>query len=337
MRVPLWIGLLSVAGAAVASPAFAQEAKPAEAGADQPAAGHIDPAAYTALREASEAVKNIGPCTFTIEMRSEGLGDLRYEATMKVKLIRGKGPGTHAYQMVGDFYMGLAGNPKVNAALFEGKIGEWIDDEQKTLFSRPVRSTNTDEASKNVLNKCMTPNKAFEVMLLDAEPFKAELDSKVATSLTMERPEKVGDEECQVVKATIGSAKNASFRYIYISPLDKLPRKYVQAMGKPGTKQQIRRFELKDLNTDVKLTPSDLHLKVPEGYKVDKIDPPPPPPPPPPGTEKTKKVDPVKGKDDPKMTEEERQKRKQEEIERTRKKVPEDPNVIPGTAKPGKG
>ncbi|MFT3686792.1 MAG: hypothetical protein QM783_18035 [Phycisphaerales bacterium] len=372
MRSPLWIGLLSVAGSTfTALPALAQEAKPDGGAAPAPGVAPaeasvpivVDPAAKKALEDAAQAVKDLGPCTFTIEMHMDGMKDFKFESTMKVKMIRGKAAGQHAYQMMGDFFVpGGDGDPVVKATLFEGKTGEWIDDKNKTLFIRPVKSTATDPASKNVLNKCMTPNKAFEVLLLETNPFKDELDDKT-TSLSMEKSEKVGDEECQVIKATRGTKPNsASYRYIYVSALDKLPRKYVQVMGLPGTQQQVRRFEIKDLNTESKVSLDDLHLKLPDGYKLDKMDPPPPPPPAPPAPAKEKgdrvkekeKGDPSKEKIDPakqkelqklkdkekekelqKLSPEEREKLKKEE-EELRAKTADDPNVVPAPAKPGK-
>lgn len=277
MRLPLWMGMLSVAGlVGSAGQAFAQGAEMPAPQAVGTAAGHVDPAAKKALEEAAEAVKYLGPCTFVVKMETEGLGNFAFESSMKVKLIRGKTKGTDSYQMVGEFKApgGKEGDTKVNAALIEGSVGEWIDDAAKTLFIRPTKGPKTDDASKAVLSKSMTPSKAFDIVFLEAEPFKAEL---AAPELSMEKAATVNGEECQVVKATLGGG--SAYRLIYISALDKLPRKYEQYMGKPGAKQQIRRFEVKDLNTESKVTLSDIHLKAPEGYKIDKLDAPPPPPP----------------------------------------------------------
>lgn len=340
MRLPLWIGMLSAVGTLVPA-ACAQDAKPDQppaapanpAAVPAPAANQVDPVAKKALEESADALKNMGPCTFTIEMRTEGLGpSFKFESTMKVKMIRGKTPGTSAYQMLGDFTSPGAQpeDSKVNAVLFEGKSGEWIDEAAKTLFIRPLKGVKSP-----VLSKCMTPNKAFEVMLLDAEPFKGEIN---ALQLEMQKAEAVDGEACQVVKATLD--KNASaFRFVYISALDKLPRKYVQVMGKPGGKQQTRSFVLKDFK-DAKLTLDDLHLKAPAGFKVDKVDAPPPPPPqadPPKKDVGNDKADPGKeGKMTPEEKEKEKEKQKKEAAERTRAKIPPDPNVIPTTVKPGK-
>jgi hypothetical protein len=347
MRLPLWMGMLSVAGLACATATtLAQEANP---GAKVPhippppavpaaPVGHVDPAAKKALEEASEAVKNLGPCTFTVKMGTEGLGNFAFESNMKVKLIRGKTKGTDSYQMIGDFKSpgGKEGDTKVHAAMLEGKTGEWIDDDPKvkTLFIRPTKGGPKSE----VLTRTMTPSKAFDIVFLDPEPFKAEL---AAPDLTMEKDATVNGEECQVVKATLQGG--SAYRLVYISALDRLPRKYEQFMGKPDQKQQIRRFEIKDL-TDAKLTVEDLRLKAPDGYKTDKVDAPPPPPPAP--VAPSSKEDPsVKGKTDPanekerekeKEKEKSKEKNKEAEKERAKEKVAPDGGIVPPTTvKPG--
>jgi hypothetical protein len=313
------MGMLSVAGIVWAAPAF----------------GQADPAAKKALEESAEAIKNMGPSTFTIVMSTEGLGKFGLSSNMKVKLIKATAKGAgNSYQMVGEFVSpgGKPDDTKVNAAYLEGKMGEWIDETAKTLFIRPLRAVKTDTASKEVLSKVQTPSKAFEVLFLDPDPFKTELG---LTDLTMEKAANINGEECQVVKATL--AGGTAYRLIYISALDKLPRKYEQYMGKAGGPQQIRRFEIKDLN-EAKLTVQDLHLKLPAGFQTDKVDLPPPPPPAPPvdpnapKKESLKdKKDPAKDKEDEKRKDEERQKAKDKQKEKT----PEDP-AVPMTAPPGK-
>jgi len=349
MRLPLWMGMLSVAGSMCAVvPAYAQQEEAPKA--VQPAqSAQVDPAAKKALEEAVEAVKNLGPCTFTVKMETEGLGNFAFDASLSVKMIRGKNKDSHSYQMLGEFKApgGKPDDTKVNAAMIEGKMGEWIDADPKvkTLFIRPTKGVKpADQAGKDVLTKTMTPSKAFDVMFLEAEPFKAELK---APELTMEKAATVNGEECQVVKATLQGG--TAYRLVYISALDKLPRKYEQFMGKPGPgiKQQIRRFEIKDLNTEGKLSLDDIHLKAPEGFKTDKVDAPPPPPPPPPaapkGEQKNEKGADPDAKPDPnakpdpvkeKLNEKEREKKK--DADRVKSKVPShDPNPDSPTAKPG--
>lgn len=316
MRLPLWIGMVSFVGLlSLAGTTF----------------GQVDPGAKKALEETAEAVKNLGPCTFTIKMNTEGLGSFVYESEMKVKLIRdNKTPSGHSYQILGDFKSpgGKEGDSKVNAAMIEGKTGEWIDDAAKTLFIRPIRGVKSD-----VLSKVQTPSKAFEGVFLEANPFKAEIESPL---LTMEKAETVNGEECQVIKAVLqgGSAT----RLIYISALDKLPRKYEQRMGKeqPGVKQQIRRYEVKDLNTEVKLTVADMHLKAPEGYKTDKVDAPAPAAAAPAAPAAPKLVPNGKGMtDEERLKEKQRQKEEQIEKQKGKDKGNEDlgPDMQPG--KPG--
>ncbi|HYC99936.1 MAG TPA: hypothetical protein VEB22_01815 [Phycisphaerales bacterium] len=320
MRTPMWMGLLSVAGIVWAAPASAQ----------------VDPAAKKALEESVEAIKTLGPCTFTIKMSTEGLGKLGFSSDMNVKLIRGSAKGTHSFQMVGEFISpgGKPDDTKVHAAYLEGKMGEWIDGSSKTLYIRPLKKWKDDPASKEVLSKVQTPSKAFEVLFMDPEPFKTELAS---TELTMEKSVNVNGEECQVVKANL--AGGSAYRLVYISALDKLPRKYEQYMGKTGGPQQIRRFEVRDLNTDVKLTVADLRLKEPKDFKTDKVDLPPPPPPVAPSPPKEGRDN---GKEETKQTETEKERQKEIDAEREKnkekqkEKVPEEP-FVPTTKTPGKG
>lgn len=310
MRLPMWMGMLSVAGVVwAAGTANAQ----------------VDPAAKKALDESADAIKNMGPCTFTVKMGTEGLGKFGLSAEMHVKLIRGNSKAGHSFQMVGEFNSpgGKPEDVKVNAAYIEAKMGEWIDEPAKTLFIRPLKAVKADPASKEVLSKVQTPSKAFEVLFLESDPFKSEL---AAPELTMEKAVSVNGEECQVIKATL--AGGSAYRMVYISALDKLPRKYEQYMGKPGGLQQIRHFEVKDLNTEAKLTVADIHLKTPEGFKSDKVDLPPPPPPTPPapagpkadGKEK-ERGNPEKEKEQEKRRDEEREKMK----EKQRGRAPDEP------------
>lgn len=323
MRLPLWIGMLSVAGVVLAA---------------TPTWGQVDPAAKKALEESAEAIKNMGPSTFSVKMSTEGLGKFGLSSELKVKLIRAK--PYSSYQIQGEFVSpgGKPDDTKVHAAYIEGKMGEWIDEPAKTLFIRPLRGTKTDQPSKDVLTKVQTPSKAFEVLFLEAEPFKGELASP---ELSMEKAATVNGEECQVIKATL--AGGSAYRLVYLSALDKLPRKYEQFMGKEGGPQQIRRFEVKELN-EAKLAVADLHLKEPAGFKTDKIDLPPPPPPAPPVDPNAKPAeketkDPGKEKTDPakeKELEKEKEAERAKIKEKQRSKVPEQP-FVPTTATPGKG
>lgn len=323
MRLPMWMGMLSVAGVVwAAGTANAQ----------------VDPAAKKALDESADAIKNMGPCTFTVKMGTEGLGKFGLSAEMQVKLIRGSGKSGHSFQMLGEFNSpgGKPEDIKVNSAYIEAKMGEWIDEPAKTLFIRPLRAVKADPASKEVLSKVQTPSKAFEVLFLESDPFKSEL---AAPELTMEKAVAVNGEECQVVKATL--AGGSAYRMVYISALDKLPRKYEQYMGKPGGLQQIRHFEVKDLNTETKLTVADIHLKLPAGFKTDKVDlppPPPPPPPAPPAGQRGDSKDKEKGEPE-KESDKEKEKRLEEQREKIKEKqrgkAPEEP-FVPQSAPPGK-
>lgn len=275
--------LLAVAGLAISTVAFAQPAETPAA----PAAPVVtaDPAAKQALQDASDAIKNLPPITFKAKSTTGGAG-LNIAGEVKVMLIRGKDGAGHSYRLEGNYAApGLAtdigpdGKPGKTATVHGvnllDKTFQWLQakDEMatdkdgkesllykaKTLVERPLIS------GERGISKATLASETFKEVFLAAVPFAQELG---AQTLTLDKPQTIGGEDCIVVKAM---PSRTIERMIIISAIDKLPRRYEQhVLTSDGKRILSRTYEYSEFNMDKSFKTEDLKLALPKGYTLDR-------------------------------------------------------------------
>jgi ketosteroid isomerase-like protein len=227
----------------------------------------VDPTAKSALDEAVAAMKGLESFSFKVKYGfnmggSEAQPGMKLDQTSEMTVTVKRSDKGLSFKMDGryaDFTSSSlkpedrAKKERVLASVWENHVASWADFTRETFFVRAA----WDKDAKNAV---FTPNTTWRAFFIDAEPFNWE---RRATTLTLEKSIDIDGEPCTVIKAVQGNTT----RTIVIGSLDKLPRRYEQAMSSG----QSRTWEFSDYKTDLTLTEKDFTLTAPEGFKKDEV------------------------------------------------------------------
>jgi len=241
--------------------------------ADAPAtaAPVSDPAAKQALMDAAAAVRAITSMSFKAKEATE-LGSIKTRGEVSVKLSR-SAAGVVSYRLEGFYEAPAFPRRQVVGAVLEGKTVQWlqVEDESgtkegkqvalytgKTLYERPLG------APESGVSRVTLPNNTFKEVFLNTDPFRQEID---AVSLSMEKPQTINGEECLVIKAVLNRGNIE--RLVYISAIDKLPRRYVRLNYASGSRLGGQTLDFSDLSMEKEFKLADVKLAAPAGYRTD--------------------------------------------------------------------
>lgn len=242
-----------------------------------------DPIAKQALDEAAMALKSLPPITFTATAKAvlgePGKGGLETGGKLAVRLLRSPTGTGHSYAIKGSYsapaFSAGSGPRAIDGALIGGKTVMWMQAEDESrpdkdgkpalLYTKNTLYTRPMGAREPGLSFVTVPSDAFQVVFLEAEPFAQE---RAAAALTLEKPQSVAGEDCVVVQAMLSGGRIK--RVVYLSALDKLPRRYEQyTLTDNGKVIGSRTFEFADLNMEKAFKADDLAPKAPSGWKTD--------------------------------------------------------------------
>lgn len=235
------------------------------------AAAQVDEQAKAALLDAVKAIKEAPGLTFNSKRGTEGMAQMTMGGEGQVKLIRSATPSsTMAFAFKGKTDVVLEGTIQRDM-MTDSKTVTWVDDKAQKIFESPM--VQGAEGSGVVY-------RVREIMIMpplrDEEPFASELK---AGKIVMEAPAVIAGEQCQVVRAVIKEGQTD--RVIYISALDRLPRRYEMVVylqpGKGGDNGRMAMvYEMSDLKTD-KIDLSKHTVGADKtSYKREKLNPTPP-------------------------------------------------------------
>ncbi len=272
-------GLVLAAGSVLVAqpmaPAPAQPPAVAPAPAQQSA---DDAAARGALRDSALAITKMGGASFKMGYGMLNAPQININGQIDVTMLRNAAnPAESPFRAVGRFDMPMVTEPGINVAALEGDRVQWVDDKAKAVFDRPA---GPGPDGKETVGTRMVGYVRKSVMMpaiINSQPFTEELRENVAGGDVIKYQmeflpdEKIGGEDCKVVHVIMkaGSAE----RKIWLGKADMLPRRYEQFRG-----GLTRYWQMTDYKPET-VSPKDLAIKVPDGYRFDKVDGPPPGPP----------------------------------------------------------
>lgn len=235
------------------------------------AAAQVDEQAKAALLDAVKAIKEAPGLTFNSKRGTEGMAQMTMGGEGQVKLVRSATPSSS---------MGFAFKGKTDVVLegtiqrdmmTDSKTVTWVDDKAQKIFESPM--VQGAEGSGVVY-------RVREIMIMpplrDDEPFASELK---AGKIVMEAPAVIAGEQCQVIRSVIKEGQTD--RVIYISALDRLPRRYEMVVYlQPGKGENNGRMAMVYEMSDLKVEKLDLAKHVvgadKTSYKREKVNPPQP-------------------------------------------------------------
>lgn len=270
LRVSMVLALSALAGSV--SPAWALEsAEPGKASQPAPAADVVDPAARQTLMDAAAAVKGI--TSISLKAKEEtALGSIKTSGDVSVRLVR-SASGAMSYRVEGSYEAPAFPRRQIVGAVLEGKTIQWLQQEDesstkdgkqtplynaKTLYERPLG------APEPGVSRVTLPSNTFREVFMNADPFRQEIEG---TNLTMEKPQTINGEECLVVRAVLNRGNIE--RIIYISAIDKLPRRYVRNNYAGGSRLGGQTLDFSELSMEKELKLQDIRLTPPAGFKTD--------------------------------------------------------------------
>jgi hypothetical protein len=251
-------------GATLASDEPAKAVAPAQTGT-------VDAAARQALLESAAAVRAVTSLTFRAKEET-ALGSIKTSGDVLVKLLRSPS-GVASFRVEGTYEAPAFPKRQIVGAVLDGKTIQWLQQEDesgtkdgktfplytgKTLYERPLG------APEPGVSRVTLPSNTFREVFLNPDPFRQELD---ATSLSMEKPQTINGEDCLVVKAVLNRGNIE--RYIFISAIDKLPRRYVRSNFAGGGKLGDQTLDFSDVSMEKELKIEDIRLVAPVGFKTD--------------------------------------------------------------------
>jgi len=184
--------------------------------------------------------------------------------------MRGATPAQFSFSGKGKLEVPGLPTPDFHFAMIEGARVQWLDDARKALLERPV--SNNPPVPEGVTQAGRVQQLLIPPVMFDAEPFidelrQAEVDGKMTSmAMSVTGTESIGGVECDAVKVIIKEGHTE--RRVWIAKSDKLPRKYEQARVNKGRVAQV--WELSGLKVVEGMKLSDVELKVPAAYAVDR-------------------------------------------------------------------
>lgn len=233
-----------------------------------------DPAARQMIADAVDALQKMGPTSFKAHAAMAG-GPVVMNGNADVRFVRNNAvPQDSLFWAKGRMEMPALTTPDFHVSRWaddkKGKRVSWQDDAAKVVFDRPEgpgpdgKETEGGREMGVVLRSVLMP------ALVNSAPFSDELKQNRAGDDVVKYPcvflpdEAVGGEMCKVIRVYI--KQGSTERTLWISPKDKLPRKYQQM------RSQLTRFweitDVKPLEGGVDVA----KLKTPDGYKFDTSD-----------------------------------------------------------------
>ena len=234
----------------------------------------IDETAKKLMTESAEAIKALRGVTFTVAASTEGAGGLKLGGNGTITYLRPATiphtPGaatpinlaTPSFMADAQTEVAVDGKLKFLVALIDNRTVTHVDENEKTVFQRPLAPKTDGDKFVNRVRTVL-----FPPPLTDAEPYEKE---QRATNISVDEPKMIDGEACDVVKVI---TDNKSEHTIAISQKDRLPRLY--QISRPIGKDQslVRRWEITNFKVDPTLTTTDLAIKTPDGFKFVKEEP----------------------------------------------------------------
>lgn len=235
-----------------------------------------DAEARKLLNDSVAAINKMGPVSFKARYASSGAA-MVIDGKADVIFVRNNAaPQDSSFLGKGRLQMPALDKPDFNVSRFLDDKGAkriaWIDDAAKVYFDRPEgpapdgKETEGGRQSGLVLRSMLMP------ALISSTPFSDELKESRAGNDVVKSPcvfmpdEVIGGETCKVVNVIF--KKGSAERKIWISPKDKLPRKYEQSRNGLS-----RYWEMDELVViDPAKAGTAARLATPEGYRLDKSD-----------------------------------------------------------------
>lgn len=257
--------ILVMAGLACSAAAQAPAPAPAAPPAASPDANlKPDDAAAQLIKQASDAVKNMGSLSFKASQKLDGMAKLAMSGNGEIKFIRNKAaPSASAVWIKGEIQLPMS-PLTAYYSMFDGKKATWVDSSSKQVNDQPAPVADSVRQVKNPKDR-LVPSAFFEL-----EPFGGELRSDLIVSAG---EEDVRGQACYVVRAI--STQRQRETKLWLGKNDKLPRRIeLISSHKDGKASYVN--ELWDLDP-APLGPDSLAIATPEGYDRRTLEPAAPP------------------------------------------------------------